>query len=745
MTYPNTALRERIREAAKELGIQAPRQSLAARVKDLTVDVLKGWNAVTAPKGAGALGLESFGSEAPVRNPSFDALRDADPRKLMKGLNDMGMAPRHMEQVTESIMGLYDNSSYNTTDILRGGSFNSDSHQPLSRVVGRTSASILSQQDSGLGLEAFGDDINRLATDDRLTMSLIIMRPWDNIMDKALARVSESSPVVTVRVPSPEAWDWATTQQANSTAESRSGSSNTYRLRNLYRNPTPVNSAPKKIVALTANDSGSVLWNSTTQFYKTAKDVSLLDLARDSSRFTYDRVDRTDLIADGGILDNVIVELSGTVSSATVTEQFLINTRPFDMAYFVVTPSNKTSGARQVILEAVVPFSSATTKYNGGASTLAAQLTDAKIKLRVRITASLDIKTGLLYASGTAALTLVQLAAGTVISAGTNTFFGTLTAAVVAYSTDLAYDEENQRKANLAVWVNYSEQQFVVPRSRIYFTEYALTQDVDENAIAATSSIVALGNGRRGLDIVVNALNDTASGLAFANANPEIASWNTTDEQSFAGSLVKPTVVTTTMDFATEELNTMNESTRLSEIHGRFRARFLSMVTQLFAKSLMLNQYKAGETPVIKAWCHSTIADLVIGILDYHPDLKDKESLATGADYSMVLPNGYRLDVIKTNLDCMQQRIYAIPVIESDPASIISGASIRDCGTVTTNYTPTNGGAVTRRVATTTREIVFVSNRVGICINLTGLQTQLGTFGYTPVLLNADYTASLTV
>jgi hypothetical protein len=744
MSNYNSATRERIREAAKQLGIKGAHQTLASRIKDVTVNFLRKSNAVVSTAGVGALGLESFGSEAPVRNKSFDAVRDADVNSLVRDLHELGMAPRHMEQVAESVLNLFD-GSYNTDNILRNGNIHQDSHQPLSRVVGRTSAAALARLDTGLGLEAFGDDINRLATDDRLTMSLIIMRPWDNIMDKALARVSESSPVVTVRVPSPEAWDWATTQQANSTVESRSGSSNTYRLRDLYRNPTPVNSAAKKIVPLTANDSGSVLWNSTTTYYKTAKDVSLLDLARDTTRITYDKVDRTDLVADGGILDGVIVKLVATVSSVVTTEYFLINTRPFDLSMFVVNPSSKNSGQRQVIMEAVLPISSATKTYNGSNSTIAAALTDAKIRLRVRITASLDIKTGVLYASGTASTTLVQLANGTAISGTTNTMYGSLAATVDAYSVDLYWDEENQRKANLAVWVNYYEQQFVVPRSRIYFTEYSLTQDVDDNAVSATSSIVALGNGRRGLDIIVNALSDTATGLAYATANPEIVSHNSMDEQSFAGALVKPTVVTTTLDYGIEELNTLNESTRLSEIHGRFRARLLSMATQLFAKSLMLNQYKPGETPVLKAWVHSSIADLVIGILDYHPDLKDKAALATGADYSMTLPNGYRLDVVKSNFDCLQQRIYIVPVIESDPASIISAASIRDCGTVTTNYTPTNNGAVVRRVATTTREIVFMSNRVGLMIKVQGLQIQLGAFDYTAIPLNADYTTSLTV
>lgn len=730
----NASLRARVSEMAKELNISQGRTTLAASVKGLVDKTLYNWGAVAPVDGGGIAALESYDNVNVKRAQSFDALADADPRELMKGLNELGMSGRHTVQITEDCMSMFD-GSFSPLNVL-GETQALENYAPLSRVVGRTAAASLSRSRNEVGVEAFGDDINRLASDDRLTMNLVIMRPWDNIMDKALARVSESSPVVTIRVPSPEAYDWAKTQDT----ESNFGD-NTYRLRDLYRNPSPVNSAPQKVVARTANDSGSVLWNSTTTHYKVNKQVNLKKLSLNSSVITHAHADRTDLIADGGVIDSVIVSVKPGTDPA---EFFKINTRSMDLAMFTITPSTRSSGQRQVILDCVLPITSATKEWDGSSSAVATALTDAKILVKVRITATLDIKTGELQANGTASATLVGIG-GAAVSGGTQTYFGTLVFDVVAYSADLYFDEENQRKANLAVWMNYYEIQYMVPRSRVYFTEYSLTQSIDENAVAATSSIVALGNGRRGLDIVVNALNDVSSALEFAELNPEVASYNSVDEQSFASALVKPTVVKTVLDFDVEDVNTMNESTRLVEIHGRFRARFLSMCTILFAKSLMLNQYKGGETPVIKAWVHSSIADLVIGITDYHPDLKDAASTATGADYSMVLPNGYRLDVIKSNLDCLQQRIYAVPVIESDMASVLSAASIRDCGTVTTNYSPTNYGATVRRVATTTREIVMMSNRVGIMLEVKGLNTQIGDVGFGALALSANFSESLSV
>lgn len=730
-------LRRKVRQSAQANNIGQEKLALATKAHALTCELLSDWGAMTA---GGQLGLESLGNDRINRNTAFDALQDADTDALVRGLKSMNMADRHVEQVSEQVLTQLD-AKFSARDVLAGGQQVTGMHAPMSMVVGR-SASGRYGSDNGVGLEAFGDDINRLNTDDRLTMDLIIMRPAENIMDKALARVSDSSPVVTIKVPSPEAFDWAKTQEANSTVESRHGASNTYKMRDLYRNPAHVNSAPKRIVAQVANDSGDVLWDDDApQYYKTAKKVSLLDLSRIGSNFTYDSIDRTDLVSDGAFVDAVIVQ----INDGTDTEAFKLDTSVFDLAIFNASPSSKDSGQRQVILDGVMVIGAGTKTFDGSTSAIAAKLTDAKVQASFRLTATLNIKTGVLEGSGTVDLKLLQLADGTAISGATNTLFGGMTSNLVAYSVDARFDEENMRKANLSLWVNYYEMQFVVPRGRIYFTDYSLSQDVDENAIAFTSSVVALGNGRRGLDTIVDSLNDIAAGQAYAVANPEVVSFNTISEQSFAASLVKPTVVTTSIDFDQEDIANMNESTRLVEIHGRFRARLLMMATALFAKSLMLNQYKAGERPVLKCWVHSAIADIVIGITDYYPELNDKEATATGADYSMVLPNGYRLDVIKSNFDCLQNRCYIVPVIESDMDGILSAASIRDCGTVSTNYIPTINGASTRRFATTSREIVMVSNRVGLCIEVKGLQTQLGTVGHTPLPLGANYTEELSV
>lgn len=741
----NISMTQRIAEATRNLRSTSSHKSLASKVTKLTSDTLSNWGVFNAPSRTSGLGLESLQSNDFVRNSSYSSA-DADIDTFVNELDKLGVPSHQIAGVAEECIMTFDGTR-KYGDIIRGaGSVSAENYAALSSVVGASSVASYASENfafDSMAQEAFGQDLDRLSTDDRLTMSLVIMRPHDNIMDKGIARVPQASPEVTIRIPAPEVYDWAATQNSSSTVASR-WTTSTYPMRDLYRNPTPINTANKKVTAIRANDSRSVLFdNASLDYYKTGVDVSLLDLSRNSAVVSYATADRTDIIAEGGNVTNLLVTITMTIASTPTTETFLVSTNVFENARFVMSP-NGLAAQRQASFPAAFVITSTTTKYDGNASLIAAALTDAKVQVDVRANGIVSLQTGVLQLSGSVNLTLLQLANGTAIGGTTNTMFGTAVASLSGYSVGLYFDEENQRKANLAVFMQYSQKVFTVPRSRVIFTEYALAQDVDDNALSATSSFLALGNGRRGLDTIVNSINDIAVGQTYAAANPELASLNKVNEQSLASSLVKPFTASTVIDFATTTINTLNESTRLSEMHGYFRARFLVAVSNLLSKSLMSVQYKAGEKPVLKAWVHRSILDLVVGIPDYHPALDDEAKISTGADYSFTLPNGVRVDVIASSFDCLQNRLYAIPVIESDMTSVITAASIRDCGTVTTNYSPTNAGSVTRRIATTTREIVMVSNRVGIAMEIKNFQSQLGTVGSASVALNSDTVSSLT-
>lgn len=715
----------------------AKRTAFASKVSGITASVLNDWHATASSESA----LESLGSVIKM-NSSFDSAQDASPDILIDKLkNELNMSDRHAVSVAVEVMRLTD-GNFKPLNVLDDTAATESMMANAINVVGRDmAAEIMSERD--FGLEAFGSDMDSLAVDNRLSVTLAIMRPFDNIMDKGFARIQEESAIVTVKIPVPEVYDYSKTVQANSTSQSRN-QGNTTRVRDLLRNPSMVNSAPKKVVAIAANDSNGVLWNNLPAYYTAGKEVQLVDIALDSNTVGFDKADRSDVIAEGGYITAVIIKLTGTAGGAARTEYFSVPTSAWAGSGFVPAPNQARSGERMVLFQLNYPITATTTQYDGSASNIAEVLTDATLQVKLTFTGRVDLSTGELHGNGDVRLSLIKGANVTAIGATTNTMFGTLAGVVQAYSTDLSWDEENQRKANLGIWMNYSTQQFAVPRSRVYLTEYSLSQELDQNAVATTSMVMGVGNGRRGLDILATTLNQVASSNNLAETYPEIATLNRLDDTSMASSQVKPLCLTATVDLSDENVNTMNETTRLSEMSARLQHRLQAMISTLLSKSLMSAQYKGGETPVFKVFTHATIADIILNAPQYVQALETNAATASGADISIMLGKVARLDIIKSSMDCLQSRLIAVPVLESDMESIFTAASIRDCGTVTTNYTPTNGGATVRRMASMSREILLFSNRVGLVLTVTGIEYQLGAYGTVPQSLNTDYVAAIT-
>lgn len=708
-----------VRDRAKECGVSGRKAGLAADVHGLVTRVLGQCNAVI-PKSSDGLGIESFDTPV-VRNKQFDVLNAFPVDALIQGLKDLNVPHDRIPDIAHDAMRTL-NGETSPKAIVRDMPTGS-AYAPLSQMVGRTASGMVNNED--LGVEAWGEDIDSVASDDRVTLELLIMRPFTSMPDRAFARVPVDDNVITVRVPNPEVYDWLRTQSG--TALDRN-LNNRIIMRDLYRDSSTVNSAPQQMIPQAAADKNGVLWNGTT-YLKTGVSSNMFDLCMISNKFGYDHADRSDLISEGGRVKSVIVSLT----SGDTTEYFKVETGAFKRSGYVKNPTGGDSGDRQVIMPLYMLVTNGDKDYQGNASTLATAFANSTVKISAEVTSTLSLKFGGIRSSFTLDTSIVPNTAGAAVADAENTAFEALSAKIVAFEPDLYFDEENYRKSNLAIWVNYNQNMFVIPRSRNYFTEYQLNQNLDQNAVQATSSIMTLGNSDRALHILVDALNDVAEAVTFAARNTNTASVNQLDETSFVSSLVKPLVLTTVLDYSDEPVNVMNESTRPYELHGRFRARIMAMLAELYAKSLMINQYKAGEKVVLKAFAHSAIADVLIGVMDYNPDYNDITRGQNGADYSLTLPNGFRLDVVKTTFDCLVDRIVVVPVREDNAADLTSAAQIVDRGTASAIYAPTNYGATVKRVVSTTREILMVTNPIGLIIKVQNVQKQLGTFDTTPI------------
>jgi hypothetical protein len=332
--------------------------------------------------------------------------------------------------------------------------------------------------------------------------------------------------------------------------------------------------------------------------------------------------------------------------------------------------------------------------------------------------------------------------------ATTNALFASLTAKVIAFTTDLSWNEENMRKATTAIRMNRAHMQFTVPMGKVFMVESTLAQELDKDSIEVLSTAMAQGNDIRGLTILTTQLGSVTTANQEATLYPETALFNRLDNNSLASGQVYSMARTGSIDFADHDYNLMNESTRLAEAAAVVRNRIEMLCSSLLTDSLMGLQYD-GEAPVFKAIAHSTLVDLILSVNNYTDIGGQVSTNKDGADVSIDFGGKFRLDIVRSSINSMKGKLFAFPVIASKMEDILSAATIRDCGQLSVNYVNQPGGAAVRRYAAMSREVVLFQNRMGVALNVLnyGTITTNGTAvsALTPIALGSATNSAPTV
>lgn len=594
-----------------------------------------------------------------------------------------------------------------------------------------------------IATEAFGATINQLNINTRLAVAVSILRNFNSTIDKLFLRVTDETNTVVMTIPSPVVFSLELMNNHKSSV--RNNPETEVPLVNIHAEPGIVNTAPQEVMPNInpVNDTTpkSLDMDSTPgQIALRANGVqaNLFDLTLNENRYGYESVNHTDSIAEGGTLSYIIIEASKTTvdasgNSSSVVEYFTLPTAGLPSARYITTANNIDSGDTIVTIQDF-PFTiTGNSVTNQGAkTTLFASLGKANVSLRVNFVSNLRLKYGDINGAGGVSSTIVPAAgvsddaAATDIAAAAKALDG-VSFTTYSYIPKLFFNEENLRKTTVATRVHWMQRSFQIPQGKMFTTDTALDQEKETASIETIQTAMSIGNSDRGMSVAESRLEEIADIIETGNTNPEIFRRNRIQNLSYAATLCRPYVLRATADYTKLTVSVMRESERLTDKHAKMVQILLNALSNVTTRSLYNTSINPGERIVFKALMHQVPADLLFNIPSYHPTLEDKTATANQADYSFLLPNGYRIDVVKTNFHNWQKKIIIVPVKEDDPASILSFATIRDRGVFagTVPGAPFNGATVVRDIVNS-REFVLVTNPIGLSLTVDNIDIDLG-------------------
>lgn len=593
---------------------------------------------------------------------------------------------------------------------------------PMNQIYGSQAIAMINGQ-AAQAIESFGEYSDRVTSDSRLAVALTVLRAHKSLVDRVFARKAVEDPVVIIKIPSPEVYNL---EMSNNPVASVRYSAQRQPLVALYRDPTFVNTQPQQIVPLKANDDGSPAYLYANGILNAGVKVNLFDMTLQANTVGFDAVNWTDLVSDGGSIGSILIQVTQTVSGSPdtiTTELYSVSTQYYRSAQFVTQTNVNDSGDRMASLRMMTNFTVGQTMSNGDVSTIFAGFSDVNVCLDIQFNANMNVKTS--YADGAGSITpSINTTLTDGVPSAVQTTYGELTFAIIGWSPYLFFSEENMRKTTAAVRMNYKEQEFIIPVGKNFIVDYSLQgQEIGEDVTNVVSNVIGIGNSARSVSIIDNTLQAVYARLQYENANPDIDYLNTVSQDYAAGTLCLPHVWVGTLDVS--QAAVMRESERLSDLHSYITSRLTALIADGHNKSMYTENFEPGERARYKVMTSGPIAEILFGIMEYWNTLDDKLPVAENSDYSLKLPNGTQLDIIKSNFEFFANTMMLVPIRDAKPDDVTSFGTQLDRGTFVGQYTPVSNGAANKRIVANSREIMFPTNPLGYLITVSGIQTEL--------------------
>lgn len=585
--------------------------------------------------------------------------------------------------------------------------------------------------------EAYGLSINNTPMDNRLAIITSVLRPTMVLTDRIVRRVVVDQITYTFYVPAQYIYNLA--RSANDDPNIRNRNNRVLLVDTLIDKSGMLNTTPNPVVPRAENDpTGESVFNKEDGWLLTGKAINIAQLTMDKNRIGYENLNYTDLIAEGGSIEAVLVQMVPAnsknaaipVNSVSSGEIFKVVLGAYCDASYIQKASGPNSGGNSLEVNAAVTFNAASTQRDGTVSKTLSTFTNANLLLDINVLSSLSLNEGTTRAAGTVEASVVSRDTGLPITDEASPEFKFLSQYnfhVIAYKPKLYWNEDNLRRTTTAIQVTSSEQKFVVPAGRNTIVDQALAQPIEEITIKTITTSMDIGNSARGLQTLTSRWSDVNEITDQSDANSLFNRALESSRLCIAANIVRPKVVRVGIDFADSQFKIAyrEESKRLADIQAYVNQVILEQLNIVNCYSGYQKELDPGEPVVFKAIVHSRIADMLMGIKNYVPVWNDPDRLDNDGNADIVIPltNGTRIEVIKTLYTEYTNSILIIPTRQNGGADdILSAGFTIDCGKYITDFRGyTSGDSVSRRCVANSREIIATTNVIGVIIDIKNL------------------------
>lgn len=588
---------------------------------------------------------------------------------------------------------------------------------------------IAAAEDAGFANEYFGAKLSSV-TDLRLNVAITVMRFHRSLIDKLVRRIPTVANTISFEITQGYVFEMKT----DGTTDHNPARTPVIQ---LLKNPNPVQTNPEQLIPNFDNDDAAKILTVGTvakdAYFQPNGDVfNYFDIASHENSVNGGKTDRTDTIAEGVKLINMLIEV--TSKDGSTKEQFVIGLDHTPQARLIPVPNSDDIVTRKAAID---DRSFYMRPAEGGdhagkiltAGKEASVLFDAFdskkiIKLTPKpINASVNLKTG------NAAVTangFVEIVVGSTIEESVGalqTALDDLTFEIIGISMPAYHSNENLRYATTAVDITSRNWTQELGVGKVILFQHAIKQAVSPEIIQMISKIMSVGNDAKHLKTIKENMEYVAGLLQAERGTTQAFGASAKSiTNSFPSSTQLIPVIISDKYVIDKQVQTMKESEYWSDVVSKFRLWMTKKLAYVLNESMYNTILGDGEVLRFRVLCSGPVAMLMFATKTMYPHLdfqRDVQNNESGVNFSVRLQGNIILDIVTTTFDDFSDTLLMFPVRQSAaPGNVTDAFVLADGGTWTAAVTPTQGGASSKLLASSSRENVLTTCPVGLTIKL---------------------------